>query len=97
MMVLARAQFLIFLRSHSQVLKKPTLSIALTTWRARAHPSFITYPDVVYKVATDAILIQTRCVQYVASLAKGPLLYFYIWRAPYQSIRAMEVQLDFFY
>ena len=29
----------------------------------------ITYPDVVYKVvATDAILIQTRCVQSVVSL-----------------------------
>ena len=31
----------------------------------------ITYPDVVYKVANDAILIQTRCVQSVVSLEKG--------------------------
>ena len=31
----------------------------------------ITYPDVVYKVATDAILIQTRCVQSVVSLEKN--------------------------
>ena len=28
----------------------------------------ITYPDVVYKVATDAILIQSRCIQSVVSL-----------------------------
>ena len=28
----------------------------------------IAYPEVVYKVATDAILIQTRCVQSVVSL-----------------------------
>ena len=28
----------------------------------------ITYPDVVYKVPNDAILIQTRCVQSVVSL-----------------------------
>ena len=31
----------------------------------------ITYPDVVYKVAIDAILIQTRCVQSVVSLEKN--------------------------
>ena len=30
----------------------------------------IKYPDVVYKVANDAILIQTRCVQSVVSLEK---------------------------
>ena len=30
----------------------------------------ISYPDVVYKGATDAILIQTRCVQSVVSLQK---------------------------
>ena len=36
----------------------------------------IIYPDVVYKVAKDAILIQTRCVKSVVSLEKlllGPL------------------------
>ena len=31
---------------------------------------FITYPDIMYKVATAAILIQTRCVQRVFSLEK---------------------------
>ena len=37
---------------------------------------FITYPDVVYKVATAAILIQTRGVQSVLSLEKYVVVIF---------------------
>ena len=36
MIVWARAQFLKFLRSRSHVWKKAALSLALTTWQARA-------------------------------------------------------------
>ena len=32
--------------------------------------NLITYPDAVYNFSTDAILIQTRCVQSVVSLEK---------------------------
>ena len=35
----------------------------------------ITYPDVMYKVAIDAILIQTRCVQSVVSLENAVVLF----------------------
>ena len=45
-----------------------SLNFQLLQWTQFCTLQFITYPDVVYKVATTAILIQTRGVQSVFSL-----------------------------